>query len=31
MKISVDPWFTEKRVDRKKTTVDRIHVVLQKG
>ena len=27
----VDPWFTEKRDDRKKTTVDRICVVLQKG
>ena len=27
----VDPWLTEKRVDRKKTTVDRIRVVLQKG
>ena len=27
----VDPWLTEKRVDRKKMTVDRIRVVLQKG
>ena len=27
----VDPWLTEKRVDRKKTMVDRIRVVLQKG
>ena len=26
----VDPWLTEKRVDRKKMTVDRIRVVLQK-
>ena len=30
-KKMVDPWLTEKRVDRKKTTVDRIRVVLQKG
>ena len=28
---SVDPWLTEKRVAEKKTTVDRICVVLQKG
>ena len=27
----VDPWLTKKRVDQKKTTVDRIRVVLQKG